>query len=1445
MKKSFYFFLAFSIAAANCFAESSSEEEKNRAKFTAIVKEYEEEIKHDPNNLSLILAVAEVYSSLKKFPKAIEYYKRALALKPNSNKIKLELALAYLNNNDLTHSQTLFQQVVQEEPQNINALSGLGRVEALKHNFNEAENYYTQVLKSNPNHSTTQFYYAELKINQKKFLEAEKMLNELIGKDPNASWLKIALKKAKFGPVLTKIADLREKGDFPAIFDLLNKQLEEDPNNLEVYLALARAYTDNKQYSKAQEILQKGLTIFPKENALFVAEGFTYLAENDLDHAEYLFTSVIETGGPQAEAEAGLGRVAYLQGNLQKAEEYYKNAIELSQYSTLGLSYLAQLRMEQKRYDEAVELYERVLQMDEQAEWVRLGIAEAKIAPTLDLINKAVKENDFDKAENLYKDLLDQFPESSNNYLRFAKFYRSQKRYPEALKISERGILNDSQSIPLQISLGFDYLLNKNFDQSLNEFQDVLDRDTNNADALAGMGRIKELNNDADSAINYYQEALKSDPKNVSALIFLANLKMDLGDYNTAQELYQRLAQVQPSAKWIKFAIQDAKHGPLLKEISDNIKAKNFIAAEALWLQLINEESTNSDYYLRFGLFYHGIKNYEKAIAIYSKGIEIDSSSSELLASLGLVYLSTKDYGKAESAFQQALKINPLNPDALAGLGNVLMVREKYAEAEKLMKTALRINPESVAALSSYGDLMMKMHRYPEASNAYEKLLALRPEEKWIRLSLDDAVYGEEIDQIKELIAADNFSEAAELYRALLEKSPDNPRFYFGLGQMYMRLKKYGLSIETNKIGLEKNPEENELRVALGYAYFFNRKLSKAREVLNEALAIDGKDPEGLAGIGRVDALENYPAEAEEYYRKALAIDPKNLSAMTFYANLLMRERRFDEAQEVYAGIRQILPNADWVQMALQDARDGEATHAANVMSDQEEFECAKVLYRELLEASPRDPVRYLPLGQMYVDLQEYCCGLDIFYQGLEIDPEAPYLWRAIAYTHILREEYCEAQEIYESLLDADPEDAFSWAGLGRIQALDGSNCLAADYYITALEIDPGNFDGLSYLADLQQNEMYNISALETYEDILQVVETNNEWAWDPMPKWVRRGYNNARNLALPTLNLAGAYHEEDQWDPTVHRWSAKYQVYGGKALVNFPVTDKLTIWESGEDQYFVLKDLLTHKNIYSFDVQRCHLGARWTYNPCFFVDVKAGISHYSPFQSSTFKLKTGTYFEPSITCTYHTPIDKATLGFFTTSDLIARNFNTNRAKLVEYYTLAGAYERKIMQRGWAGLEAAGIWYNDYVHNNSHRISGWFQWRPPCWSDNILFRYYTKYQTFARNIPDYYTYKPQFINQLQATLEKSWRVCWADTFYTSLSYGHGWQNTRTRFSQIIVIAPTPIKQPFIWDNRQFDIVIGTLIYKYDQIQVKFAADYYRDTKKYTIWNAGLDLTWRF
>lgn len=1400
-------------------------------------KLYKELLAASPEDIDNYIRFANFYTSQKLYRKAVEVYLRGLEINKGSPRLQVALGYAYLANGDLAKGQKVFKKILEEDPPNADALAGLGRIEALMGEAMEAEAYYQWALGVDPTNTTALSYLADLYMQDKKYEEAMAVFEKIQKVAPDQTWAKQSLLRAQLAPSLEQIKALEESGDIKGAILKYQQLLAAAPDDMDIYIELGRLYIALNRYKEAIQLFQNGLQHDPTANQLRVRLGLAYIGVNNLTTAKKLLETSFIHDPKNTEAIAGLGRIAALTGDTKTAGHFYQAALDLNPTDLLTLSYYAQFLLEQKKFAQAQKLFEKILKLDPKETWVLQSIENAKHGPLLEEIYKKEEGKDFDDAETLYRQLIAEAPDNADYYVKFGQYLVRMKRYQEAVILYLQGLSVQPDSSQLQVALGFAYIGKGDLAIAKSVFETVLKREPANAEALSGLGKIAELQGNIKDAESLYEMALKAQPSNLTALIYLAELKVSEGDYEASQRLFKRILRLDPTAEWVKLALEDAKHGRLIAEIKAKQQAKDDKGAEILYQQLLLEAPNVAAYYLRTGLFFHHIKQYQKAIDVYNRGIKIAPNDADLYAALGLVYLSKKNIAEARKAFLSALKIDPRNADSLAGLGSVAILNNKLPRANKYILQSLAVDPNNVVALSSLGNLRMIEKNYSEAEKAYARLMELQPGEKWVKLLYENAKNGPELDQIKILIDDEKLGEAATRYGALIAKYPENPYYYFGQGLMYLRLKQYSNAIETYSKGIESSPEENELLVSLGYAYLFNKNLDQAREVLTKALRKDAKNAEALAGLGRVNALEDNIYEAEDLYRRALAISPINQSAITFYGDLLMKQKRYNEALQVLTVLKQQLPNAEWVQRVIQDAEDGPMTDLARNFSNCEEFETARVLYWQLVDASPEDPSRYQPLGQTYINLHEYDEAICVFHQGLMFDPDALYLWRGIASAYIELADYETARCILMYLLGEDNKDAESWALMGRIEAFHGSPCCAETYYEVALSINPKSMTALSYLSDLKRDQQYNFTGLELYSVLMQI---------DSDPKWVQVGFRSFLDLTCPTLSVVGAYHQEMQWDSSVHRWSAEYDVYGGSALLNYPINDVLTLWGRCEDQFYVLKDLLTHSNIYSFDVQRLAIGGKWVYSPCFFIETKAGLCDFSPYSNCTnFRLQKGTIAEPALTFTYHHPREKATLNFSGDADLIARDFNTNFAKLVGRYIISGTYEREVFKRGWIGVEGDLYWYRDYVNNTSQRASAWLQWRPPRYTENIMFKYFTKYQGFAKNIPDYYTYKFQVINLLQMTLEKSWRVCWADYLYTSLNYGHGWQDTRTRYPQIIVIDPVSGQPALVWDRRQYDILSANIIYRVDQLQLTLSGDVYRDTEKYTMWSLIAGARWRF
>lgn len=1409
---------------------------ENQHHYSEAIKQYLKLLGKHPEGLPIYLNLGQLYAQLHRFNDAIDIYQMGIKRTNLSSPFWIPMGNAYLGIGQIGLAYEMFEKAMEQPETRAEALIGFGRIALLSEPPVVSEYFFQNALNLDPYNMTALSYLSAIFMQQRKYDEAELLYKRILRMDPNAVWAKEGLERAHIEPELDIIRHLLAKDNTRKAVRIIEKLLKENPKNLYLYLELGRLYISLEEYDRAIALYRAGIAKNGDEISLKIALAFAYMADHRLTLARKTFLNAYSVVGDNADIFAGLGRISQLIGDEANAKRYYEIALRIDPENATALGYLIDLLYAQKRYEETHELYDELLKLQTHEHWITGLLESIRQRRLLDEIRQYEKEKKFDEAQALYHRLLAEAPNNVDYYIMFGNFYIRTKQLEKAISLYLKAQASLPPSKALQTALGYAYLTKNELNIAQNILESSLLQYPENSEAYAGLGLIAEKQKDFIKAQNLYEKALKIDPNDLTALSYMANLYLKQKNFPAAQKLFKRILKADPKTGWARQAFKNAKFGRLLSQIIESEGRNDFKETEILYKQLLGQAPDNSDYTVLFGQFYVRWKHYQNAINLYLDALKVHPNDVQLIVALGFAYISNEEPQKSYAAFSQALKLDPSNPDALVGMGRLAALAGNNSEAENLYQKALESDPNNLGGLSSVAALRMSEKRYKEAESIYEKLLATYPNMSWIKYAFESAKYAPSLDEIRRLEGNDSLEEVLDLYQKLVWAAPDNPDYYIGLGQANVRLKRFKAAWEAYKKGLEARPDSNELRVAWGYSYLFAEEPYNAELMFGQALQNGTATPEILAGLGRAQALQGNHYQAEELYQRALKINPNNVSALTFYAKLLTKEKRYPEAQEAYFRLWIIDPNVEWVVHAWQDARDGILIDLAECYENRDEFDVAETLYYQLLILAPDNADRYSRLGRLYLSMEMFDCAIDMYMEGLAVDPKAMYLWRGIAFAYIKKENYVTSRCILTYLVEIDPTDAEAWVGLARIEEMDGSECIAEEYYQYALQLDPDNVTALSYYSDFLREQFYYFDAAYMFYHLAEV---------DPEPKWVRTGYNEFLNLVYPVISITGGYHEEDQWDPCNDVWSARYQVYGVNCLLNYPYNNELTFGGHVADEYYVLRDTEDHFTIYSFDVQRAHAHARWVFSPHFALEGRLGASFFSPFQKSSFILSKGAFVEPSLAIKYQRHKERALFGFFSDSDIIARNFATNHAKLVGRYFLMGRYEREVIKRGVVGFEGDAYFYSDYVNNRSQRAYGWFDWRPPCYYKYLIFHYHFQFQRFDKNIPDYYTYKYQIINHFQVTVEKPWNVYWADTLFTSFGFAHGWQDTRTRFSQIIVIAPTATTPPFIMDRRNYNFIFANVKYSCNQIQMSLTADFYRDSEKYTIWSALANFSWRF
>ncbi|REK04568.1 MAG: tetratricopeptide repeat protein [Acidobacteria bacterium] len=148
---------------------------------------------------------------------------------------------------------------------------------------------------------------------------------------------------------------------------------------------------------------------------------------------------------------------------------------------------------------------------------------------------------------------------------------------------------------------------------------------------------------------------------------------------------------------------------------------------------------------------------------------------------------------------------------------------------------------------------------------------------------------------------------AKALWEKVIERSPGNPTAYQGMAQLYSGAGDVGTAIAWAQRGLQRIPESEQLLEMAGVLLI---EAKRYQEGIDHLRALP--DPEegvrtitwiawALRELGEVE-------QAEEWLRRGLEVAPEDRWLRLYLANLLSRQQRFDEAEELYTEVLQSSP---------------------------------------------------------------------------------------------------------------------------------------------------------------------------------------------------------------------------------------------------------------------------------------------------------------------------------------------------------------------------------------------------------------------------------------------------------------------------------------------------------------------------------------------------------
>jgi tetratricopeptide (TPR) repeat protein len=440
--------------------------------------------------------------------------------------------------------------------------------------------------------------------------------------------------------------------------------------------------------------------------------GGMYAASGKPDKALGLFNRAIQQEPQRSEHYFAKGLLLANQKQYGEAEETIRAGIRVSPDSAVGYYYLGRIGVEARDFDKATTHFEQAVTLNPAFEpaYVALGsVYEAK--------------QDRDKAIGIYR------------------------RYLQAVNPKNRDIRH--HLIRLQVSA-------KQYDEALQELQEMLAEDPSDLDAQLRMGLVYGEQKNYPKAIQQLNQILTVRPTELKVRDYLGYLYEESKDYVHAAEAYRHNLTLEPSY---------------------------------------------FEGHLHLGVLQYRTKQYADSIQHLREASRLNPKQPEAHIVLGLAHFQIEQYEPSLQAFLEGIRHNPDNADLHFNAGTAYDKLNRFEDVEKSMHTTLKLDPHHADALNylgySYAERGMKLE---QAIALTKQAVALRPTNGYYVDSLAWAFFKNGL-----------LSEAlSEMKRAVVLVG-DDPVIYEHLGEIYLKQQHLSDGREALLHSLELDPSNDKL----------------------------------------------------------------------------------------------------------------------------------------------------------------------------------------------------------------------------------------------------------------------------------------------------------------------------------------------------------------------------------------------------------------------------------------------------------------------------------------------------------------------------------------------------------------------------------------------------------------------------------------------------------
>jgi len=559
----------------------------------------------------------------------------------------------------------------------------LAKYYALRQDMNNAKKHLRILREQGPNSFESRYLAASIAMGENDFETAQKELEKIVEKEPNRAQTYVDL-----GDVFIR------KRDMKGAESHYRKALEIDPKLAQARISIAKLHLTRGDRKRAEDELLAATKDDPENESLLHVLGGFYQRTKHFDEVEKIYLDFLKKKPDSIAAKKRLAEVYIFKKDFRSVRYYVDAILKTEATDADGLFFRGRLALEEGNPKQAV------------SDLIASVRNRLRFAPGFYLLGLAqMRNNQIEDAKKSLTWAADLSPNWFPPRITLAKIHAAQGNLTFAQELSDKVLQRDSENFEALLISGTARLKNNEFDKALALFRRAQKQSPDDTSPRINIAAVYMFQKKYSEAMKEFEAALDLDPNRLEALNSITQIYAMQGSFQLAFERAER-------------HLMKTKNQGAVYELMGRHKlaAKDYVTGIQLLEKAVEHKPDLLSAYYAIGSAYAAQGNFDVAIDQYQK---VSAKQPKMLAPLmmtAILYELKKDHRKANEYYQKILDVNKNFTPAANNLAwNYAQYGGNLDVALTLAQKAREFNPNDPGIADTLGWIYYKKGIYQTA----------------------------------------------------------------------------------------------------------------------------------------------------------------------------------------------------------------------------------------------------------------------------------------------------------------------------------------------------------------------------------------------------------------------------------------------------------------------------------------------------------------------------------------------------------------------------------------------------------------------------------------------------------------------------------------------------------------------------------------------------------